>query len=343
MRTFTVVGSGDVLLHDGLWAQGAQDAEKSGAAGYDFTALLASVRPVVTAADLAICHLETPVGPATGPFSNYPLFSVPPQIAPALASTGYDSCSTASNHALDKGEAGIVRTLTALDRAGVKHAGTARTAAEANTPTLMQVNGVTVAHLSYTFSFNGLHRPDGEEWLANYLDPRAVLAAARRAKRAGAEVVIVSIHWGTEYQHEPNDQQISVAHQLLASPDIDLILGHHAHVVQPIERIGDKWVAYGMGNEVAWQNFSNDTRDGIIARFTFTEVSAGVFRITKAEAIPIHMWLDSAPVRVYDVAAVLHSPAAPAALARSCKASRHRTQEILGERGAFRDGLVLVE
>jgi poly-gamma-glutamate synthesis protein (capsule biosynthesis protein) len=285
--------------------------------------------------------METPYAPPNGPFSSYPVFSVPPQIATTLAHVGYDTCSTASNHSIDQGEAGVDRTLDALDAAGVRHAGTARSAAEAATPNLLTVRGVRVAQLSYAYGFNGLRRPADKPWLANLLDPDRVLADARRAKAAGAEVVIVSIHWGTEYQHAPNAQQLSVARRLLADPSVDLILGHHAHVVQPLERIGDKWVAYGMGNEVAYQDFSADTRDGIMPRFTFTEVSPGVFRVTRAEVLPVHMWLDSRPVRLLDVARARSDPSLPAAERASCEASLRRVRAIVGQRGAYAAGLTL--
>jgi poly-gamma-glutamate synthesis protein (capsule biosynthesis protein) len=287
--------------------------------------------------------METPVGRPHGPFTNFPLFNVPPQVATTLAEIGYDSCSTASNHALDQHEAGVARTLAALDKAGIRHAGTARSPAEAARLNLLTVNGVTVAHLSYTFSFNGIPRPDGKEWLANLLDPDAVIKEARRARAAGAEVVIVSIHWGSEYQHEPDGLQLRVARELLAAPEIDLILGHHVHVVQPLERIGDKWVAYGMGNEVAWQNQAQDTRDGILPVFTFGEVRPGVFRVTRVEVRPVHMWLDGGPARLYDVAAALRDPHVPAQVKASCRASLRRTLAVLNQRGAARAGMVVAQ
>ena len=341
-RSFTVVGSGDILLHSALWAQGANDARALHESGYDFVPLLAAVIPIVSKADLAICHMETPYGAPAGPFTDYPTFTVPPQIASAVAAVGYDSCSTASNHSIDAGEAGVDRTLDALDAAGVKHAGTARTPAEAEAITMLDAKGVKVAQLSYSFGFNGLVRPPGKLWLANLLDPDRVLADAHRAKQAGADVVIVSIHWGTEYSHTANPQQIAVAQRLLASPDIDLILGHHAHVVLPIQRIGDKWVVYGMGNEVAYQNQADDTRDGIIPRFTFTEVRPGVFRVAKAEVIPIHMWLDTKPTRLLVVPTEIADPDAPAAMKASCRASRLRTVAVLATMGAFGAGLTVV-
>jgi poly-gamma-glutamate synthesis protein (capsule biosynthesis protein) len=324
-RRFTVLASGDVLLHDGLWEQ----ARRPG--GYDFGPLFEHLAADVRGADLAICHLETPLGDPRGPFANYPSFNVPPQVAATLADIGYDTCSTASNHALDRGEAGIDRTLAALDAAGLRHTGTARGAAEALRPNLMTVHGVVVAQLSYTFSFNGIGRPAGRPWRANLLtaSTAAVLAEARRARAAGAEVVIVSLHWGTEYQHAPDGFQRSVADRLLASPDVDLVVGHHAHVVQPVRRLHGKWVAYGMGNEVAWQNQADDTRDGIMPRFTFTETRPGTFAVTAVEVIPIHMWLEGSRAVALDVPACLHDTNLAEPVRRSCRASLRRTRSVV--------------
>lgn len=336
-RSITVLASGDVLLHDGLWAQ----AKRRG--GYDFDPLLAHLAADIRGADLAICHMETPLAARGGPFGNYPLFNVPPQIATTLANVGYDTCSTASNHSLDQGQAGIARTLAALDAAGIRHTGTARNPAEARRLNLMTVHGVVVAQLSYTFSFNGLRRPAGKDWVANYLtaSAAAVLAEAKRARAAGAEIVIVSLHWGTEYSHDPNDFQKGVADRLLASPDVDLIVGHHAHVVQPLQRLHGKWVAYGMGNQVAWQNQAVDTRDGIMPVFTFTETRHGTFTVTRAEVIPIHMWLDGARATALDVPSCLRDPRLSAAVHRSCRASLQRTRSVVGGLGAGKAGLVV--
>jgi poly-gamma-glutamate capsule biosynthesis protein CapA/YwtB (metallophosphatase superfamily) len=339
-RTLSVAASGDVLLHSGLWRQAAQDAAAAGRSGYDFGPLFAAVKPVVADADVAICHLETPVGDPAGPFSGYPLFDVPPQVVPALQETGYDSCSTASNHSLDRGEAGIRRTLDALDAAGLAHSGTHRSAQEAMAPTILTVNGVRVAHLSYTFSFNGLHRPAGKDWLANALDPVAILDEAHRARQAGAEIVIASLHWGTEYSHHANTEQIALAQRLLASPDVDLILGHHAHVVQPAQRIGHKWVVYGMGNHVSWQSRPETTRDGLIVRMTFTEEDAGRWRVSAATASAT--WMDlGQPARLRLVTAALADPATPAAARTACQRSLQRTRAAIAALGAVDAGLVI--
>jgi poly-gamma-glutamate synthesis protein (capsule biosynthesis protein) len=186
------------------------------------------------------------------------------------------------------------------------------------------LHGVKVAQLSYTFGFNGLQRPAGRNWIANLIDPAAIIAEARRARAAGAQIVVVSLHWGTEYDHGANADQQRLARQLLAAPEIDLILGCHAHVVQPFEKIGDKWVAYGMGNEIARHSDPVDaTREGVMPRFTFTEVAPGRWRVTRAEAIPT--WVDLTPdIHMVDLPAALADPATPPAQREIYRAARTR-------------------
>ena len=247
------------------------------------------------AADLAICEMETPLAPAQGPFTGYPTFSAPPQVLAALRGAGYDSCTTASNHTIDEGYEGLKRTLDDLDTAGLKHTGSARTAAEAARPLIITMpNGAKVAQLAYAFSFNGLTRPAGAEWEANLTDVPTILAAAHRAKHAGADIVVLSMHWGIEYNHGVTAEQESQARALLASPDIDLILGDHAHAVEPFERINGKWVVFCMGDQISRHAVvRDDDREGVMPRFTFTEVAPHRWRVSSAEAIPT--WIDVAP------------------------------------------------
>jgi len=341
-RHFTVLGAGDVLLHSQFWAQAAGVAHSRGEPGYDFTPLFDAVRADISAADLAICHMETPLGTPAGPFSSYPIFSVPPQITTAIKGAGFDRCSTASNHTIDKGYAGVQRTLDALDAAGVGHSGSARTAAEAARLSLFAVNGVTVGHLSYTFSFNGLRLPTDKPWLADLINGDRILADAHALKQAGASVVIVSLHWGTEYSHLANADQVALAHRLLESPDVDLILGCHAHVVQSFEQINGKWVVYGMGNEVAWQTQQQDTRDGVMPEFTFTEVRPGVFQVTRAQAIPTFMLLSGASGKLVEIPRAIASANLPAGLRSQYEASLGRTRRALLARGAGAAGLEIL-
>ncbi|WP_219418827.1 CapA family protein [Pseudonocardia nigra] len=290
-RVVRVIVSGDVLLHQSGWlVRGAAQAGGATGAGYDFTDVFADVAPLIRDADLAICHLETPLAGPDGPFAGYPSFDVQPQIVDALAGAGYDTCSTASNHSLDAGFDGLVRTLDTLDAGGIGHAGTFASAEGSRTPHIVEVQGVRVGHTSWTFGLNGIPEPAGRAWAVNDFDATvpeldAMLEDASLARRAGAELVIASVHCCTEYNSAPTEAQREIAAGLLASPDVDLVVGHHAHVVQPFERIDGEWVAYGLGNHVAEQK-PQATRDSVIARFTFTRTADGRFSVTDAEAFP---------------------------------------------------------
>src|SRR5262249_50527505 len=246
------------------------------------------------------------------------------------------------NHTLDAGEDGIYRTLDTLDAAGLHHAGSYRSAAAQQAPNIVDVRGVKVAQLSYTFGFNGLQRPPGKGWIANLIDPAAIIAEARRARAAGAQIVIVSMHWGTEYDFGANADQKRWALQLLAAPEIDLILGCHAHVVQPFEKINGKWVVYGMGNEVARHSDPVDaSREGVMPRFTFTETTPSHWEVTKAEALPT--WVDLTPrIRIVELPRALADPATPGPQRAADQAAYDRIGRYVGSRGAGLVGLTIV-
>lgn len=340
LRRFTVVMSGDVLLHNSLWAQAQRDAQAAGHEGYDFRPMLAGVRPVVRAADLAICHLETPLGPTGGPFSGYPIFSVPPRIAQDLAWAGYDACTTASNHSLDGGVSGVRRTLAALDAAGLDHAGSARTAHEASRIQMLHAAGATVALLSYTYGLNGFVRPADRPWIVDLIGADRIRADAAKARRAGADIVLIALHWGNEYQQQPSAEQRQLAARLLASPDIDLVYGHHAHVVQPFERIGAKWVAYGLGNHLAEQSLVEQaTHEGVLARFEFTATASGHWLVTAVEYLPTVI-STAAPYRLVELTRMLAAgDRVGADRRREFEQAYRRIAAAVNSLGADRDGL----
>ena len=279
--SFSVLATGDVLVHPALTEQATKDGDGS----RDFTDMFGGVRAAVEQADLAICHLEVPLADKKGPFSGFPTFSAPPEVATGLAATGYDTCSTASNHTFDQGAGGSATTLKQLDSAGIGHTGSARTQKESNTPLVSDVGGVKVGQVSYTFAYNVGTEPP-EPWMGNLLDVNAILADARAAREAGAQIVIASLHWGNEDQSAPTPFQRQTARRLLSDPAIDLIVGHHAHVVQPFEKINNKWVAYGLGNQIArHEDPRGTTEEGVMARFTFSRGTNGWF-VEKAEYVP---------------------------------------------------------
>jgi poly-gamma-glutamate synthesis protein (capsule biosynthesis protein) len=338
-----IVGSGDVLIHPPLWEQAAHDARAEHRTGYDFGPMYASIKPVTEAADLAICEMETPLAPPGGPFSGWTDFNAPPQVLTALKGVGYDSCTTASNHTLDQGYTGVERTLDELDAAGLEHTGSARSAAEAAHVLMFRTrSGAKVAQLAYAFGFNGIPIPAGQPWLANQIDVPTIIAAAKRAKQQGADIVVVSMHWGIEYEHAPTADQVAQARALLASPYVDLILGDHVHVVQPFARIDGKWVAYGMGNQISRHaDPIDDSREGVMPRFTFAKGADGRWRVVKAEAVPTWMQ-DSPALRLIDLPAALDSPSTSAADLATYRRVWARIAAYVDALGAHRDGLVVV-
>ncbi|MFG3344143.1 CapA family protein [Streptomyces sp. NPDC048018] len=342
---FTLVASGDVLPHDSVIRQAAADA---GGAGHDFRPMLSGVRSVVSRADLAICHMETVYGKAGGPYAGYPAFTSPPEVAAALKETGYDSCSTASNHTLDDGAGGLRRTLDALDRAGVRHAGSARSAEEAARPTLLRAGAATVAQLAYTYGTNGYPLPEGQPWAVNLIDERRILADARAARKAGADVVVVSLHWGTEWQTAPDRRQLTLGRSLTAArsgnrPDIDLIIGTHAHVPQAYEKVNGTWIVYGMGDQIAGEMVNHEGahdprgNQGTLARFTFAPPRGpgGRWTVSRAEFVP--QLFDTARGRVVNLNEAIGKGEA------HYTATRDAVREAVLGRGAARDGLVMGE
>jgi poly-gamma-glutamate synthesis protein (capsule biosynthesis protein) len=328
-RTLVIAVSGDVLPHSPLWAIAAEHGRASGQA-YDFRPMFTPVARLVAPAGLAICHLETPVAPPGEPLSTYPLYGVPTEITQAIASAGYDRCSTASNHSLDRRVQGVDATLAALEASGLGHTGTARSPSETR-PVVFTVASIRVAHLSYTFSLNGLRLPAGEPWRANLLDPARIVADARAARAAGAEIVIVSLHWGAEYRTEPTAEQRAVAGQLTASGVVDLIVGHHAHVVQPIERQHGRWVLYGLGNHLSNMKGGGSlpagTQDGLVAWVHFVERARGWFVAGPPVAWPT--WVHPETRAITDVLGALADRTTPPATRGALEASLARTRAVV--------------
>ncbi|MCW2497499.1 MAG: poly-gamma-glutamate biosynthesis protein [Jatrophihabitans sp.] len=337
-----MLGTGDVLIHPQVWQQAQADAAAEGKSGYDFEPMLASIAPDVRRADLAICEMESPLAPPEGPFEGWPTFSSPPQVLTALKQVGYDSCTTASNHSIDQGYTGVKRTLDEIDAAGLKHTGSARSAAEADTPLIItEPNGVRIAQLAYAFGFNGQSIPSSMPWLSNLTDIPKILAAAHRAKQAGADIVVLSMHWGTEYDTGTTALQRQQADELLASPDIDLILGDHPHVVEPAEKLHGKWVIFSMGNQLSRHaDPVLVSREGAMPLFTFTETSPGHFAVTRAEVVPTLMQL-APKLRLVDLPRALADPSTSAADRTAYQTSVEHVKAIIDAMGAAQDGMTV--
>jgi poly-gamma-glutamate synthesis protein (capsule biosynthesis protein) len=253
------------------------------------------------------------------------LFNTPAALARAIRQTGWDACDTASNHSLDGGQAGIDATGRALDRAGVRHTGSFSSPRGQRRLLIVRRRGVKVAFLAYTAMTNGLRPP--HRWSLNLAHPRRILSDARRARRAGAQVVIVNVHWGTEFQHAPDRFQRALARRLARSGLITAIVGQHVHVVQPIRRVAGRWVVFGEGNLLSNQTAAccpTATQDGMLV-FLHLRVSDAHASVTGIDYVPT--W-----VRHPDFTVVPIEPpvARGDADARTLRASWQRTVRVVG-------------
>ena len=259
--TLTIGVSGDLLPHLPIVSRAQVLAEGD---GYDFRPMFRRIRPWVRRNSLSFCHVETPLAPGTP--TGYPRFNSPPALARAIKATGFDACSTASNHSVDQGQAGIDATRRSLRRAGVPHTGSFSRPRQRR-PLMLQTRGVKVAFLAYTQMTNGIPLP--HPWSVNLASAGRILRDAKKARRAGARAVIVNLHWGTEYSHAPDAFQQALARRLGRSRAITAVVGQHAHVVQPIRRAGRTWVVFGSGNLLSSQTAAccpAATQDGMLVR-----------------------------------------------------------------------------
>ena len=285
--------TGDTLPHSPLWRRAQRNADEAGQAGYDFVPMLVGLKPVLDSVDLAVCHLETPIAPFGEAFSTSPRYGVPEEVVDAIAAAGYDRCSTASNHTADRGTAGIDRTVDVFESRGLGQSGMARTPAEIE-PYVFDVAGVSVSHLSYTFSYNGLRLPETEQWRSAVIDPKRIIADAQAARGLGATIVLVSLHWGNEGSSHPSSAQRSLADEITATGLIDLVIGHHAHVLQPIEQVNDTWVLYGLGNILSNLPTSDRwpaaSQDAAVVTVAFDVDADGLVAVDDPVAAPT--WVD---------------------------------------------------
>jgi poly-gamma-glutamate capsule biosynthesis protein CapA/YwtB (metallophosphatase superfamily) len=304
----TVAFAGDVLPHESI-LEAARDPRTG---SYDFESILAPVAPYLRGADYTVANLETRLaGPNKG-YTGYPLMNSPTELAYALKAAGVDLAATANNHSLDQGWEGIVGTLDRLDGAGLAHVGTYRSSVERDTPLVVNIQGIKVGFLNYTAELNGLTPPmEQEKYAVNTLDPDVVAADAANARIYGADIVIAVLHYGDEFEREPSEEQLEVSQEIL-SRGVDVIMGAHPHVVQPIAHVVQysswksigKYAAYSLGNFLSNQRWRYSD-SGIVA-YVHMEKRGLRTVVTGVSYLPVYVQRSAAesPVR-YRVLPVL--------------------------------------
>ena len=255
---FTLVTAGDVLPHATVNRNAAIEG------GYDYVPLMEPVRPWIENADIALCSLEVPLAPAGEAPSAYPVFGAPEQLISSLGAIGWDGCATATNHSLDRGVPGLERTLEVMDAVGLGHTGTGRSPEETVSAQFYEVEKdgatLTLAHLSATTFHNDYTDPSQYPPHPPTLDAAQIVEPARQAGAGAPDIVLFTPHWGQEYWDEPDGLQQDIAATLAASGQVDLVLGGHSHVPQPLVKLdggpdgGGMWVGYSMGNFLSNQD-----------------------------------------------------------------------------------------
>ena len=294
--TFSLAAIGDVMCHNTQY----MDAYNSSTDSYDFSYVFEDIQTYIQSADISIGSLETTFAGKDRGYSNYPTFNSPEQLAYDLSEMGLDVLSTAGNHALDKGFSGLSDTLDVLDDANISHSGTYRSQEDRDSVLIKDVKGVKVAILSYTYGTNGIPVPSDKEFCVNLIDKDLIKQDIENAKSQNADVIISCMHWGIEYQTTPNDEQEDLANFLFEN-GVDIILGNHPHVLQPMEKrsvtladgtVKDCFVVYALGNFICDQN-SENTRNSIILNLDITKNPDGKISIDKVDYVPIYMYKNS--------------------------------------------------
>jgi len=277
---------GDLMCHAQQFKLAKTDS------GYDFNPTFAPVKKYLADADFTLGNLETvTAGPALN-FTGFPMFNTPVQYLDALKNAGFNVLTNSNNHSLDRGFLGIERTIAELDQRGFLHTGTARSSTERNTPLILKKNNTKLGVLAYTYGTNGIPIPAGKGFCVNVIDTLQIKKDIENSKKAGADVVMVFVHWGNEYQRYASDAQKMVANYIHKNGAL-LVFGSHPHVLQPTyvksNDLKTGFTIFSMGNFVSSQR-KQFTDCGIIIKMKLLKnVTTGEVSILSSSFIPTYV------------------------------------------------------
>lgn len=244
------LATGDGLLHSVIHRAYLKDGV------YDFTKTVENIKDIVSKYDIAYYNQETPMGDNTIKYGGYPQFYVPKEFGDAMIDAGFNTVSLASNHSYDVGEKGVINTLNYFKTTDVLYNGMNASLEEMSNYNIKEKNNITYTMLAYTTLDNGLRPPSSKSYLVNKYDKERVKKDIE-AVRDKVDVLIVAMHWGVEYVHKPTDEQKEIA-EYLADLGVDIVVGNHSHVLQPITKIDDTIVMYSLGNFISNQYGKED-------------------------------------------------------------------------------------
>jgi len=277
------IAVGDNLFHDSVIKSSYDEATGE----YNFFPIYTEIKNIVKKADLAFINQETVMAGTQFGYSGYPAFNTPQSLAPALADAGFDIFNLANNHAMDKGASGLISTLDYLDTIkGITVIGARKEGAPAR---IITINNITFGFLAYTHSLNGIPLPANNPNLVSMIN-KTKMTEEIKDLRPLCDFLVVSIHWGDEYKLEPGNDQTDLA-QFIAEQNVDLIIGHHPHVLQRVETItlsgGRKTICYfSLGNFASHQR-ERERIIGGMAVLTFTKSKDGELTISDFGLLPV--------------------------------------------------------
>lgn len=278
---------GDCLIHGAIY-----DDAKTSSGNYDFRKMFTNIKPIIEKYDLAFYNQESILGGKELGLSSYPRFNSPKEVGESLTEIGFNLVSLANNHTLDSGTKAIYSSLEFWkNKEDVIAAGSYASEEERLTPKIMEKNGISYALLAYTTTTNGLIRPKNEPYLLTIFDKEEVKKDVENL-RDKVDILLVSMHWGEEYTHEPTKEQKEIAY-FLASLGVDIVIGHHPHVVQPVEFIDNTMVIYSLGNFISSQ-YGVDKLTGVMVSVKIKKLSVDkISNITLEEPTAEFVYTDS--------------------------------------------------
>lgn len=272
-QKISMIAVGDALIHDGVYKDAKTNKKgEDGYFVYDFKNMFTEIKDILAPYDLKFYNQETIIGGKDIGLSSYPTFNSPDEIGLDLIDTGFNIVNLATNHTLDRGEKAIFYSRKFWKGQDVLAVGSYDSVLDHDKVVIQEKNGIKYAVLGYTTVTNGLKVPNGKEYLLNVYDEEKVKEDIERL-RDKVDILIVSMHWGVEYVHEPVASQREIA-SYLSSLGVDVIIGHHPHVIEPIEYIEDTLVIYSLGNFISAQE-GTMKRVGMIAAFDIEKVVKG--------------------------------------------------------------------
>ena len=252
-RRMSIIMAGDAVIHNGIFMDASKQKTYKSTDDYDFAKMFTKIKPIIKKYDLRYYNQESIIG--GGEPSNFPLFCSPDAIGSDLVKTGFNLVSLANNHSFDCRAEGLKYSIDFWKNQPKKvhTAGSYASQDERDDIPVYEKNDIKYAFLAYTIPTNGFHAPQGEEYLVNEYSRELVKKDVETARNKGAEVVMVAMHWGVEYTHEPTTEQREEA-KYLSELGVNLIIGSHPHVIQPIEYVGDTLCIYSLGNFISAQH-----------------------------------------------------------------------------------------